>query len=384
MKFLYVVLAISCMTLKAQEKKSPFSIGAFATADFTNNFTGGIDQNNPLYLGQIDLILEFNTEKARLWKGGVFTAHVLNNHGATPSAEFVGDLQVYSNIEAGNHTGLFELFYTQTIGKLAVKAGWNNLNSDFYWTNFGGLFLNSSFGISPAASLNVPVSIFPVTSPFAYAGYSISKTSVIQFATYAGNPGNFETNPYNVKWQINCRNGFMNILEYQYIKESNSYFGFKAGAYVHTADVVNLKDTMEECKNKLALYLIADKNLIPARKEGGKGLDAFLQFDVAPSNRCMINYYLGAGLSYRGFFTTEKVSDELGFAIAYMRISEFYKIPQAKSKQHETVLEFTYKINLFNHFYIQPDLQYIINPGVGINGNLANATVGSLRLVLLY
>jgi porin len=328
--------------------------------------------------------VNLETEKTQLWKGGTFTAHFLNTHGATPSADYVGDLQVYSNIEAGNHTGFFELFYSQKIQNIELKAGWGDLCDDFYCTQFGGLFLNSSFGISPAASLNVPVSIYPVSAPFAYAGYSLNTNSKIQFAVFAGNPGDFETNKYNLKWDLSRENGTMNILEYQCINEDKKYLGIKSGFYIHTADVDGIKDTLKVFKNTFGFYGVLDKNLIPAKTGCSKGLDAFLQFDYAPADRSWVNYYIGTGLSYRGFFAREKVSDEFGVGVAYLKMSKFWTNINSERKSHETSLEFTYKVNLFDHVFLQPDFQYIINPGAGVNGILKNAVVASLRLNVCY
>jgi porin len=43
----------------------------------------------------------------------------------------------------------------------------------------------------------------------------------------------------------------------------------------------------------------------------------------------------------------------------------------------ELALEFTYKIHVFEHYSIQPNVQYIINPGA--NSTLNNALVATMR-----
>lgn len=382
--FNILIAVILISRMGAQEKKTPFSFEVSEIGDITSVLKGGKNSGKILALGQFDLVLGFDTEKAGWWKGGALAVHFLNNHGAEPSANYAGDLQLYSNIESGPHSGLFELFYAQKLGKYEFKTGWNNLNADFYWTEFGGLFLNSSFGISPGASLNVPVSIFPVTSPFVYLSYEISGNSKLQIASYAGNPGDLESNPYNLKWEINRNNGAMNILEYQYIKSESKYFGFKTGVYLHTADVKGLKDTTRLFKNSFGFYSIIDKNIIPAKNNFRKGLDAFVQFDLDPDDRCMVYNYIGAGLSYRGFFGKEKLSDEFGFGVAYMKFSNHWIKADPNRKKHETAIEFTYRLNYSDHLYVQPDFQYIINPGAGSSGNINDAFVGTIRFILCY
>ncbi|MBN2485268.1 MAG: hypothetical protein JXB34_04800 [Bacteroidales bacterium] len=112
--------AILNYSTRAQENESPFSAEMSAIGDFTTIFTGGIKPGKAFYLGYLSMQATFDTEKAKWWNGGLLTAHVINTHGALPSENYAGDMQVYSNIEAGNHTSLFELFYSQKLGKIEL------------------------------------------------------------------------------------------------------------------------------------------------------------------------------------------------------------------------------------------------------------------------
>ncbi len=75
----------------------------------------------------------------------------------------IGDLQTASNIEAPDHFLLQEAWYEQQFadGMLSLLFGLHDLNSEFYVSDYGSLFLNSSFGIGPDMTVNVPLSIFP-------------------------------------------------------------------------------------------------------------------------------------------------------------------------------------------------------------------------------
>ena len=63
-----------------KNKGKAFTFEAAYTGDFLYNMTGGNKQGFA-YLGNIDLIVSFDTEKANLWKGGTLFAYGLNNHG---------------------------------------------------------------------------------------------------------------------------------------------------------------------------------------------------------------------------------------------------------------------------------------------------------------
>ena len=43
-------------------------------------------------------MIGFDTEKANFWKGGELFINAANTHGGEPSASFIGDYQVASNI----------------------------------------------------------------------------------------------------------------------------------------------------------------------------------------------------------------------------------------------------------------------------------------------
>jgi len=129
------VVPVSALQLKATYK-----------GDFVSNFGGGISTGST-YLGLADLFLRFNTQKAGLWKGGDFLIRGANSHGGEPSVNLVGDFQGISNIEAGNHTFLYEIWFKQAILNVTVTIGLQDLNAEFANSEVNSLFLNSSFGI---------------------------------------------------------------------------------------------------------------------------------------------------------------------------------------------------------------------------------------------
>jgi len=106
-------------------------------------------------LGNIDLTATLDTEKTWLWKGGTFFVYILNNHGGNPTKSYIGDLQTVSNIETEDATRLYELWYEHLFswyGTLSFLIGQHDMNSEFNVTEYGGLFINSSFGIQPDIS----------------------------------------------------------------------------------------------------------------------------------------------------------------------------------------------------------------------------------------
>ena len=101
-------------TASVRQRENPVSIEVSYSGDRMGNVAGGIKQGGT-YLGyaQLGLLLDF--EKMGAWKGEVLCIKGGNTHGGTPSETFIGDFQSAENIEAGNHTFLQELWFSQTI-----------------------------------------------------------------------------------------------------------------------------------------------------------------------------------------------------------------------------------------------------------------------------
>ena len=197
--FLWLVIAVSLQADNDSTKQaSPFLFTASYIGENVFNLSGGI-KTGYNYLGFANLNLTFDTEKAGLWKHGVFFINAANTHGKTPSENLFGDLQIASNIEAGNHTYLQELWYRRRLEKVELTVGLQDMNAEFANTENGGLFLNSSFGIPPTFSLNLHAPIFPLTSLGITAKWQISDRFIWLNGVYDGTPTDFGKNPYNIK-----------------------------------------------------------------------------------------------------------------------------------------------------------------------------------------
>jgi carbohydrate-selective porin OprB len=79
------------------------------TGEVLGNASGGI-QRGAIYGGRIDLGVDIDLGKLFGWSGTTFHANVVNNHGDGFSREYISNLMPVSNIEAINHTRLYELW----------------------------------------------------------------------------------------------------------------------------------------------------------------------------------------------------------------------------------------------------------------------------------
>lgn len=168
-KIIPLLILLPYLLYSQPKDSASLQLGSSYTSDFGRNFSGGIKPGN-FYLGMINLELD-----VPLFKNSELFIQLQNTHGEPMGSKYAGDMQVFSNIENGNYTYLYSLWYKQLIGKFSFIIGMHDLNSEFYITELGALFLNSSFGIQPSASWNMPVSIFPKNAPGLVLKYNLSE-----------------------------------------------------------------------------------------------------------------------------------------------------------------------------------------------------------------
>ena len=131
-----------------------------------------------------------------------------------------------------------------------------------------------------------------------------------------------------------------------------------------------------------------------ARLSVRPGLTGWAQVNGGgPSNRNLSNLFIEGGMNWLAPFT-ERPDDTFGLAVSYLGISpaaqaysrDLVSFGRATSAYagNETVLEATYLATITNWLTLQPDLQFVFNPGAGIpnafgSRPLPNALVIGMR-----
>ncbi|WP_153640449.1 carbohydrate porin [Prolixibacter sp. NT017] len=352
-----------------RRREEAFSLGAAYTADNLYNFNGGIESGYA-YLGMAQFCVNFDTEKAGWWNGGTLYLHATSTHGDSPSADLIGDVQVASNIEAGDHTFFQEFWFSQKLGQFEITAGLQDLNVEYANTEYGGEYLNSSFGIIPTISCNLPAPIFPLTALGASVKWSANDKFTLMAALYEGCSTGFDANPHNLKWNLDSKEGLLAISEVQLpVTLSGDLDGtYKMGFYHYFPSSGNGNAPAEQSKS-IGYYFLGDQTLY--HMEGhNRSLGFFTQLGIAPTKDNPVSFYIGTGINYYGVFDKDG-GDVLGLAIAHAHMGVI--------KLDETAIELTYKCNVTNNIYLQPDFQYIVHPA-GTDVELPTAKVGMIRL----
>jgi porin len=125
-------------------------------------------------------------------------------------------------------------------------------------------------------------------------------------------------------------------------------------------------------------YCTVDQTLIrenPDDKEDPQGLGSFFIYDHAQESVIEVNNHISGGLAYTGLFP-KRDEDVLGIGATWVHFSDGGDF----AHNSETTVEAFYKLQITPWFAVQPDLQYVIDPGFATR----NALVGTLRMKLEF
>lgn len=338
-------------------------IGADYAQDFFRDVSGGVERGGGAP-GTVHLHADGNVGN------DIFRVDLLGIFGSSIS-DNAGDLQTLSNLEAYHTARLFEAWYEHDFDEagLGFRLGLQDYNLLFDTLEPAQLFINSSFGIEPTVS-QVSVSIFPETALGAVMRWRSPQHAYVLAGVYDGTPG-LPGHPAGTHIELRSGDGLFSAFEAG-INDAGKY-KLAAGYWYHTAMLDYPPG--RHWRHNHGWYLIGSAHLL-----GGKSVpavSAFVQLGRALTDRNPFSGYLGAGISFNRFLPG-RPDDRLGFAVARVRTSRTFRRITHASTGSETAFELTYQANLTNGLYLQPDVQYIVNPGAV--ATVDNAWMAGLRV----
>jgi len=368
------------------------------TGEYFGNLSGGVRRGSE-YEGLLKLACRLNLEKLLLLPHMTFYVSALETHGDGLTDHYLHDLNRVSNIDAYDTVRLYE-FWLQYGGPLdwfSIRAGQLAADVKYFGTDTSQLFVNSSFGAYATLSNDFTAPIYPVAAPGLRLRMKPAPELYFQLAVFAGNPGQQDLdNKHGVTFRLNRDDGALLLFETKYRinqKENaqavwDSTGGlrgtYSAGAFYATADVPDQRSARMHSGN-YGGYLSADQQIYcpDSAKDPTKGLSVFGRFSLTPSDRNLVSWYADSGFNYKGL-VPGRDNDVAGLAFAYTRISPdaVERAGQPVASHHEAVLELTYQVTLTDWLSVQPDFQYVFNPGA--TDTTPNAAVVGLRLNVAF
>ncbi|PWL24616.1 MAG: hypothetical protein DCO95_18370 [Roseivirga sp. XM-24bin3] len=283
-------------------------------------------------------------------------------HGGEPSVNSVGDLQVFSNLEAGFLYGFNEVYYQYEKGDLWFKVGQVDINTDFAVTENGLLFTHSSFGIDPATTLNLPAPTYPVTAGSITAQIPISTNFKLRFGVFDGQFAMSKNDFLRIDWSLNKDEGMLYIVEPEFNLFRNKITQ-KIGFYHHSGLFLDrtyngvVQNEAPTIRGLNTFYTISDLEL--KRWNENRKLSLFIQTAWSQRNVSIVSNYLGIGFRATNLFNTKK-DNQLGLAVGHANVnSDDYNAGEWNNLANETVLELTYQHFIKDWLNVQPYFQLI-------------------------
>lgn len=345
---------------RADEADGPIDFGAVYTAEIWRNVSGGLEQGT-VYLDNLDATVTIDAERLFGWRDTRVLVYGLYNNGRSLSGEKIGDLQVVSNIETGVEAArLYEAWIeTQVFDNGSLLFGLYDLNREFDVLDSSLLFINSGHGIGTdfgQSGRNGP-SIFPATSLALRFAWDWSESTVLRVAVFDGVPGDPD-DPGATAIELGGDDGALLAGEIEWSDRGRRVL---VGAWHYTANFNRWPDpaaptVMSRGSGNGGLYLRGETPV------ANSGIRVFGRAGVADGAFNVFSAFLSAGFEWAGV-NTRRPQDRFGAAIALAETSGDY-LRAFRADDREIKLEFTYRIPLGERFVLQPDLQYIANPGL--------------------
>ncbi len=358
------------------------------------NVSGG-SRRGANYEGLGEMALEIDTRKLTgAWKGGRLRASSLWLHGRGPTGEFADDSLGASNIEGHDSIRLYELWLEQNLvdDAFSVRAGSLLADEEFAGTDYGGLLLNSAFGWPAFISGNVINTgpAFYVSALGARLRYSPNDNWYFQTGIFDGDSfdspwGDPSVNESGTQWRLDSRQGAFVINELGLNwntsqKDSGLPGTLKLGTWIHTADFVDNARATTRHSETFGAYFAAQQMLWRESDKGVEGFGAFFRIGGSPEDRSAFAFVLDTGLHYTGLIPG-RAQDHLALGFIQADFSDTRR-GYDPFVNHEQVIEFTYEFIARAWWTIQPDIQWIHNPGG--NGGASHALLIGLRSSITF
>jgi porin len=343
-------------------------LSAVYTGEAWRNLQGGLRRGS-VYLENLELAADLDAEHAVGWRGASVHVSGFHNDDSTLSGAYVGDLQSVSGKDAPGKTRLYEAWVRQAIGRSSVKGGVVDLNSEFSVTRTALVFVNGAQGLGldlTQAGREGP-SVFPQTGLGLIGEAPVDGHWWLKLGVFDGRPD-------GGRLRIDAEDGALVIGELAH--EASDEMRFATGIWLHTGRFERM-DLPLQRRASVGAYVVAER---PLARFADRSLDGFARLGVADGKVEEIGISYAAGVVLRGRLLGLE-DERLGLGVTAAENGRPFRRARAAAgtpvDRAETAIELTYRAQLRPWLAVQPDVQYVINPGT--DPARRNAFVAGLR-----
>jgi len=387
--------------------KAGITLNITENAEVFGNLTGGVRQGFEVN-GLTTATLQLDTQKAFGLNGGLFNVSGLHIWGGDLTATNLYALQFASGIEADNAIRLWELWYQQNFGdRFDIKIGEQSVDNEFKVSQYGAYFLNAAMGwpLLPTEDLPGGGPGYPLAALGVRARAFLTDNVHVLAGVFNGSPiprdspNTQLSNPNGVSFPLNT--GVFAISETQISWGSDASANASAGGLLPGLlkiggwyDSYNFDDLQYDNEGvplaspksngipavhhgNYAFYGGVDQTIWRSKDDANRNINVFIRPMFTPlQDRNLISFSVDGGLTLHEPFEGRS-DDTFGLGMGVGRVSNsasgydrdlvFYEpAVYTPVRGTETFLEATYQLQAAKWWQIQPDIQYVFNPGAGL------------------
>jgi porin len=365
--------------------------------------------------------VQLDTERAFDWHGGTLNVSGLQSHGRNLSADNLASLQTASGIEADRSTRLWELWYQQKFldeDRLDVKIGQQSLDQEFMVSQNALYFVNTMFGwpMLPSADMPGGGPAYPLSALGVRLRAHPTDSLTFLAGVFNGSPSPKDNGDPQKQDRAGVsfpmKDGPLAIAEMQYAFPSLNTMVqadeteplsrlYKLGFWydgkrfadqriddggLSLADP-NSSGNPRTHRGNYAFYGVADQMVWRDYEEPDRTVNVFLRAMGTPDeDRNLIDFSLNAGLTVHEPFL-HRDDDTFGIGLGFAKVGGHASALDRDNgalggsfnpiRHSESFVEVTYQYQVAPWWQLQPDVQYVFNPGGGIlNPNGSGQRVG--------
>jgi porin len=408
------------------------TLGVLENVETFGNLSGGVRQGFEAN-GLTTVTLQMDTEKAFGLKGGTLNASGLQYWGGNLTADNLMVLQTLTDIEAPVGVRLWELWYQQKFtDKFDIKIGEQSLDEEFTIApTANAFFVSAASGWPGVPTIDLPGGgpAYPLAGLGVRGRAQLTDSVTLLAGVFNGSPiprnspNAPQSNPYGVSFPLDT--GTLAIAELQYAYGSSapgkpSPGGPLPGVYKIGAwwDSYKFDDQQYDTMGAplaspssngapaahhgdFSLYGVMDQMVWRSKDNSSRSVNVFLRPMFTPyPDRNLVSASINAGFALKAPAPgrdNDIFGVEMGTVWASGGAAGFDRQMQALQpsvytpiRSNETFIEASYQFQALPSWVIQPDVQYFINPGMGLaNPNdpaqrIKNELVVGLRTNLTF
>ncbi|HUO64915.1 MAG TPA: carbohydrate porin [Terriglobales bacterium] len=357
---------------------------SYAT-DLMASVAGG-QRRGQAYAGQLAVDVTADLGKLAGLKGLTFDVGADWGSGTDLSRD-IGNTFTVAQYFEGQEVRLTNMYLQQSLfdGRVDLKAGRFSTGADFLTSPIDVSFVNEALNpILLAVQQNVPgVTAYPNVTWGGRVRMQPTAALSLSAGAFYSDPALNQLTANGTEFGISSSAGYFVVGEAGYLVNGESGAAglpgrYRMGAYYDSNQYTFLDNPGRQQTGNYGVFVMGEQMVF---REGGPGsatgLTLFGAVIYAP--QASINpmpWFASAGASYQGLVSGRE-RDIAAFALYYGGFSG-----DLPGQSYELVLEWTYAIAIGRRLTVQPDIQYVINPG-GVS-SVGNAVVLGVQLTIEF